>query len=108
MTVATLSGKFQVSIPKEVRDALGLKAGQKIVFITTGTSVKLLAQPSMADVVGIARGASTADVRDRTERELPARRALPTTGKSTRKSMGKAIGKSALETASKGAVLRRS
>lgn len=101
MTSATLSSKFQVSIPKEVRDALGLKAGQKIVFINTGTSVKLLAQPSMADLAGIARGASTADIRDRTERELPVRR-TPTT---TRKS----VGKSALKTgAAKGAGSRRS
>ena len=100
MSVATLSSKFQVSIPKEVRDALGLEAGQKIVFINTGTSVKLLAQPSMADLVGIARGASTADIRDRTERELPASRA-PSTPR-------KAVGKSALKVAAKGAASRRS
>lgn len=104
MTTATLSSKFQVSIPKEVRDALGLKAGQKIVFINTGTSVKLLAQPSMADLVGIARGASTADIRDRTERELPALPAPAT----TRKSAAKAIGKSALKAPGKGRAPRRS
>ena len=84
MATATLSSKFQVSIPKEVRDALGLEAGQKIVFINTGTSVKLLAQPSMADLAGIARGASTADIRDRTERVL-----LPL-GKTALKVPGKA------------------
>ena len=84
MATATLSSKFQVSIPKEVRDALGLKAGQKIVFIHTGTSVKLLAQPSMADLAGIARGASTADIRDRTERELAP------VGKAALKAPGKA------------------
>ena len=104
MTVATLSSKFQVSIPKEVREALGLKAGQKIVFINTGSSVKLLAQPSMADLVGIARGASTADIRDRTERELPVWRAPPT----PRKAVGKAVGKSTPKAAVKGAVSRRS
>lgn len=68
MTVVTLSSKFQVSVPKEVRDALHLKAGQKLVFINTGTAIKLMAQPSIADLVGIARGASTAGVRDRSER----------------------------------------
>lgn len=70
MTVVTLSSKFQVSVPKEVRDALHLKAGQKMVFINTGTSIKLLAQPSLADLVGIARSASADGLRDRDERRV--------------------------------------
>lgn len=65
MTVVTLSSKFQVSVPREVRDALNLKAGQKLVFINTGSAIKLMAQPTIAELVGIGRGASTADVRDR-------------------------------------------
>lgn len=68
MTVVTLSSKFQISVPKEVRDALNLKAGQKLVFINTGTAIKLMAQPTMAELVGIGRGASTADIRDRDDR----------------------------------------
>lgn len=68
MTVVTLSSKFQVSVPKEVRDALNLKAGQKLVFINTGTAIKLMAQPTMDDLVGIGRGASTDNIRDRDDR----------------------------------------
>ncbi len=70
MTVVTLSSKFQVSVPKEVRDALNLKAGQKLVFINTGTAIKLMAQPTIDDLAGIARGASTEGIRDRDERRL--------------------------------------
>jgi AbrB family looped-hinge helix DNA binding protein len=78
MTVVTLSSKFQVSVPKEVREALKLKAGQKMVFINTGSAIKLLAQPSMADLAGVARGASTAGVRERDEHRD---KSLPTVAK---------------------------
>ena len=78
MTVVTLSSKFQVSVPKAMREALKLKAGQKMIFINTGSAIKLLAQPSMADLAGIARGASTAGVRERDEHRD---KSLPTVAK---------------------------
>ena len=31
--IATVSSKFQISIPKEVREQLGLRPGQKVAFI---------------------------------------------------------------------------
>ena len=37
----TLSSKFQISVPKEVREELGWKAGQKFAFIPKGNSVVL-------------------------------------------------------------------
>ena len=61
-------------MPKEVRDALRLKAGQEVVFINTGSSIKLLAQPSITDLVGIASGASAEDLRERDERRVVGRR----------------------------------
>jgi len=78
MTVVTLSSKFQVSVPKAMREALKLKAGQKMIFINTGSAIKLLAQPTMADLAGIARGASTAGVRERDEHRD---KSLPTVAK---------------------------
>jgi AbrB family looped-hinge helix DNA binding protein len=68
MSSATLSSKFQISIPKDVREALGLKPGQKLAFINTGTSIRLVPQPAILDLVGIARGANTGNVRDREDR----------------------------------------
>ena len=68
MTFVTLSSKFQVSVPKEIRDALDWKVGQKLVFINTGTAIKLMVQPTIRDLVGIARGANTDDIRDRDDR----------------------------------------
>ena len=68
MSVATLSSKFQISIPKEVRDAMQLTAGQKVVFLRVGNSTRLVPQRPLSELVGIARGTDTSGYRDRDTR----------------------------------------
>ncbi len=65
---ATLSSKYQISIPKEVRDSMNFKPGQKLAFLCIGKSVSLLAQPRMEDLFGIGKGADTTGYRDRDTR----------------------------------------
>ena len=65
---AKISSKFQISIPKEVRDQQGWKAGQELVFVPHGRSVMLVPLPKREDLFGIARGANTDDYRDRNDR----------------------------------------
>ena len=65
---ATLSSKFQISIPKPVRDEQHWLAGQEFVFIPKGKGVLVMPVPSLSELAGIATGASTANVRDRKER----------------------------------------
>ena len=70
MNTATLSSKFQISVPKEVREALGLKPGQKLAFINTGTGIRLIPQPTVLELVGIARGANPNGYRDREDKDV--------------------------------------
>lgn len=65
---ATLSSKFQISIPKPVRDTLHWSAGQEFVFIPKGKGVLLMPVPSFDELAGIAKGARTEDWRDREDR----------------------------------------
>lgn len=37
--MSTISHKFQITVPKEVRDAKNLDAGDKIVFVTDGDDI---------------------------------------------------------------------
>lgn len=65
---ATLSTKFQISIPKAVRTARRWKAGQEFAFIPKGAGVLLIPVPERSDLAGIAAGARTDGYRDREDR----------------------------------------
>jgi len=65
---ATLSAKFQISIPKAVRDARKWKAGQEFAFISKETGVLLVPVPERKDLAGIAKGAKARGYRDRNDR----------------------------------------
>ena len=67
-SIATLSGKFQISIPKAVRDEQRWQAGQEFVFIPKGKGVLLMPVPDLEQLAGIAKGAKTHSVRDRKDR----------------------------------------
>ena len=63
---ATLSSKFQISIPKAVREELHWEVGQEFVFIPKDKGVLVLPVPKLDDLAGIARGAKRKDdYRDR-------------------------------------------
>jgi AbrB family looped-hinge helix DNA binding protein len=65
---ATLSAKFQISIPKAVRTAHRWRAGQAFAFIPKGTGVLLVPVPDAKDLKGIMRGAEATGYRDRSDR----------------------------------------
>jgi AbrB family looped-hinge helix DNA binding protein len=65
---ATRSSKFQISIPKAVREGQHWRAGQEFVFIPKGAGVLLMPLPAVEQLAGIAKGADPADYRDREDR----------------------------------------
>ncbi|HSI48081.1 MAG TPA: AbrB/MazE/SpoVT family DNA-binding domain-containing protein [Ideonella sp.] len=65
---ATLSSKFQISIPKVVREELRWQAGQEFVFIQKGKGVLVMPVPELEQLAGIAKGAQTDGYRDRGDR----------------------------------------
>ncbi|MGI9215478.1 MAG: AbrB/MazE/SpoVT family DNA-binding domain-containing protein [Hydrogenophaga sp.] len=65
---ATLSSKFQISIPKAVRDELQWEAGQEFVFIPKDKGVLMMPVPGLDELAGIAKGARKDGYRDRKDR----------------------------------------
>lgn len=65
---ATLSSKFQISVPKAIRDDLHWEAGQEFVFIPKGKGVLLMPVPDLKQLAGLARGADIEGYRDRQDR----------------------------------------
>lgn len=55
----TLSPKFQVAIPKAIRERMGLKAGQKLQIVTYGDRIELLPQREMRSMRGFLSGIET-------------------------------------------------
>lgn len=66
--VATLSSKFQISIPKSVRERHNWKAGQEFAFLPKDGGVMLVPVPKLEDLLGIAAGADPTSYRDRNDR----------------------------------------
>lgn len=63
-----LSSKFQISIPKSVREENGWRAGQEFAFIPRGKGVVLVPIPTLEELRGIAQGADPTGYRDREDR----------------------------------------
>ena len=67
-TTATLSSRFQISIPKSVREQQRWQVGQQFVFIPKGKGVLVLPAPELQQLAGIAKGARKDGDRDRKDR----------------------------------------
>lgn len=68
MQTATLSAKYQICIPKLIREQLHLKIGQQFLFIAKGNSLHLVPKRSIKDVKGLLKGANPDNTRDRKDR----------------------------------------
>lgn len=68
VATATLSSKYQISVPKAVRDDLHWKAGQEFVFIPKGKGMLLMPVSDLEQLAGLATGARTGNYRDRKDR----------------------------------------
>lgn len=53
-TVTTLTSKGQTTIPKEIRDGLGIKAGDNLTFtlLSDGTVIMRVKNKSLKDLAG--------------------------------------------------------
>ena len=64
MTTVTVSPKFQVVIPKEVRESIGLKAGEVLQVIQYGHRIEMIPVKTIKAMKGFLKGMSTAFERD--------------------------------------------
>jgi AbrB family looped-hinge helix DNA binding protein len=64
MTAVTVSPKFQVVIPKAIREALGIRPGAKLQAIQYGDRIELVQTKSPKEARGFLRGIDTTVPRD--------------------------------------------
>ena len=59
MNTVTVSSKFQVVIPKEIREDIGLKVGTTMEVITYGSRIELVPIQPMKSLKGLFKGINT-------------------------------------------------
>jgi AbrB family looped-hinge helix DNA binding protein len=65
MTSVTVSPKFQVVIPKEVRDSMGIVSGQKVQMLTYKNRIELIPIRPIKELKGALKGITTGVERDK-------------------------------------------
>ncbi len=65
MTTVTISPKFQVVIPKAIRQKLALKPGQKVQAIAYAGRIELIPMQPMKKMRGFLKGINTGVSRER-------------------------------------------
>jgi len=68
MHTATISSKYQVVIPREIREKFNLKPGQKIMFIPYNKTLRVVIVPPIEQARGLLKGID-ADVQREEEDE---------------------------------------
>lgn len=64
MNTVTVSSKFQVVIPKEIREMIGLEVGTRLEIISYGTRIELVPIQPMKRLKGMFKGLNTDIQRD--------------------------------------------
>lgn len=64
MSEVTLSPKYQIVIPKDVRKQLALKSGQKMIVIVKEGIINLIPDRSIVEMRGFLKGMDTTGIRE--------------------------------------------
>ncbi|WP_275099017.1 AbrB/MazE/SpoVT family DNA-binding domain-containing protein [Sedimenticola hydrogenitrophicus] len=64
MTAVTVSPKYQIVIPKEIRDSMGIVSGQKVQILTYQNRIELIPLKPMREMKGFLKGIDTDVARD--------------------------------------------
>jgi len=64
----TISSKFQIVIPHEVRKQLGLRVGQKLRVVVKEKMINLVPEVSLLEMRGLLKGMDVSGIREDDER----------------------------------------
>ncbi len=68
MYAATISSKYQVVIPRAVREQFGVKPGLKLVFIPYKNTLRVVVVPPIEEAEGFLKGIDTSIEREEEDR----------------------------------------
>ena len=68
MTHVKVSPKYQIVIPKEIRDSFPIRRGQKLAVMTKGEMILLIPDLPLKYLRGFAKGVSSEGIREKKDR----------------------------------------
>ena len=68
MARTRISPKYQVVIPKEVRESMGLQVGQELQVVAKGGTITLVPERPLSKLRGFAKGIRTENLREKKDR----------------------------------------
>jgi AbrB family looped-hinge helix DNA binding protein len=68
MTTARVSSKYQIVIPKEVREQLSIRPGQDMVMLVKGKTIVMVPDRPLLSMRGFAKGIPTTGFREKKDR----------------------------------------
>ena len=68
MATTTISPKFQIVIPKEVREKLRLSPRQRLQIVEKGGIITLVPEMPLKSLKGLLKGMSKTDIREKKDR----------------------------------------
>jgi AbrB family looped-hinge helix DNA binding protein len=69
MGAVTISSKYQVVIPREIREIFQLKPGQKIMFIPYNKTLRVVIIPPIQEARGMLKGMDIEGIREEIDEE---------------------------------------
>ena len=69
MEAVTISSKYQVVIPREIREQFHLKPGQKLAFIPYNGTLRVVIVRTMEEARGMLKGINTEPIREEADEE---------------------------------------
>jgi AbrB family looped-hinge helix DNA binding protein len=69
MGAVTISSKYQVVIPREIREQFDLKPGQKLAFIPYNGTLRVVIVPNIEEARGMLKGMNTDYIREEVDEE---------------------------------------
>ena len=70
MNTVTISSKYQVVIPRPIRERFNLKPGQRIMFIPYKNTLRVVFVPPIEEAEGLFEGIDSDPNREKVDRDL--------------------------------------
>jgi AbrB family looped-hinge helix DNA binding protein len=67
--IATISSKYQITIPRSIREKLNNKPGQKVAFIPCNGTLHMVIVPSIEKARGMLHGMNINGIREEIDEE---------------------------------------